>query len=248
MVFVNGQRVWMAKHRVTPGDQIEIHGQAPAPSRNWQTLTIPILLDAGDIFVVNKPAGLLSNGPCSVEAQMQAHMHNSQVRAVHRLDKGTSGCLCMARDQAAFKRMVQQFRDNRVTKIYQALVNGTPKQKGTCSAPLDGRRAITHWHVLEQTRIAALLEVRIETGRTHQIRRHLARLGHPILGDAHYHTSPIEDHRIQRIPRPMLHAAVFAAPLGVDDTVAQISAPLPVDFRKILISLNFCFDPNSIRT
>lgn len=247
-VFVNGRRVWMAKHPVMPGDQVEIHGHLPNQKKRQPPAQISILHDAIDTFVANKPPGLLSNGRNSAESCLRKQLQTDQIRCVHRLDKGTSGCLCMARSTQAFERMVTHFREHRVLKLYRALVAGQPPPQGTCHLKLDGQTAVTHWRVLEQTPIAALVQIKIETGRTHQIRRHFAHLGHPILGDFQYQTQRIDDQRIRSIARPMLHASVFEAPLHANGQTARVEAPLPSDFRSAMKSLNFCFDRQANQT
>ncbi len=247
-VFVNGRRIWMAKHLVSAKDEIEIHGFPRGQEKQPHSTQIPILHEAVDTFVVNKPAGLLSNGRNSAEACLRGQMQLNQIRAVHRLDKGTSGCLCMARSDTAFERMVEHFRQHRILKLYRAIVSGEPAASGTCTLRLDGQTAVTHWKVLEQGRGAAFVQMKIDTGRTHQIRRHFAHLGHPILGDTEYMTRRITDQRIRSLPRPMLHAAVFEAPLHPDQRITRVEAPLPADFRSALKSLNFCFDRRTNET
>lgn len=232
-VFVNHKRVWMARHALKPGDVVEIceasSSAKPTPD------TIPILFENADYLVVNKPSGLLSNGADSVEAALRNARDDTGLTAAHRLDKDTTGCLLLARNPEAFKRAVSWFREGQVLKVYQALVRDRlRKRKGSVKIPLDHEPAVTHWTVLSTTDIASHLQLKIDTGRTHQIRKHLSRMGHPILGDRHYFTGRLDDSRFRSVPRQMLHASSFQAPLGNGNKTVHVHAPLPRDFRNTL--------------
>jgi 23S rRNA pseudouridine1911/1915/1917 synthase len=230
-VFVNGHRIWMAKHRLQAGDRIEIHATADrkdkAPGR------LCILFENEFYMVADKPPGLLANGSGSLETLVQRDPAYHTCRAAHRLDRDTSGCLCFARSQTAFDTLVQAFKDDRVTKRYEALVHGSPRQReGTITIPIDGQRAVTHWRMRSAGANAAHLQLKIDTGRTHQIRKHLASIGHPLVGDRQYGTSRPTDIAGRRAPRQMLHASVFEAPLGDHDQIIRVASPLPADFRQ----------------
>ncbi len=186
-------------------------------------------------MVVDKPPGLLSNGPNSVESMLRQSGRYERIRAVHRLDKDTSGCLCLARHPAAFDRAVTWFGEDQVLKIYHALVWGAPaKASGRITVRIDGRPAITHWSVLAATADVALLQVRLDTGRTHQIRKHLSGAGFPILGDRTYFTGRLPDPRLRRVPRQMLHAHVLQAPFDDQSEQRRVTAPRPSDFKRAL--------------
>jgi 23S rRNA pseudouridine1911/1915/1917 synthase len=120
-----------------------------------------------------------------------------------------------------------------VAKEYYALVDGVPAaRRRTLRTPLDGKTAVTHYRLLDAAALAGALQVRIETGRTHQIRRHLAAIGHPVLGDPE-HGDPRVDHAILRgIPRPMLHARALGFAHPRDNTPVRVQSPIPEDIRR----------------
>ncbi len=231
-VFINGKRIWMCRHKVRPGDRIEItvtekpKKEAPTPCA--------VLFEDDDCLVIDKPAGLLANAsPNSAEARMQAKIHPS-VRAVHRLDRDTSGCLLLAKNDAAETALIEQFRNHTVKKIYHALVLGkVEKPAGTLRMPLDGQQAVTHYQRLAASSSLSYLHVEIDTGRTHQIRRHLASIGNPVAGDKQYGKQELEDPRLRRIPRQMLHAASLTFTPPSAEKPVTIRAAEPKDFAQI---------------
>lgn len=238
LVFVNGRRVWMAKHPLKAGDQIEIAAEAPSPSGKTAPSNIATLYDHAPYKVINKPPGLLSNGPESAEKWIQTQTHDPAWLAVHRLDRDTSGCLCLAHGEQAFDEAVNWFKKGLVKKTYHAIVAGIPHERsGRISKRIDGATAVTHWKTLAAHRGVALLEVTIDTGRTHQIRRHLQSIGHAVLGDKNYAGGRVTDRRWMTLPRQMLHAVRFAAPLDAKGKVIAVTAPLPADFKTALKQL-----------
>jgi len=236
-VFVNDRRVWMARHRVDAGDRIEVHAaalpQAPvdvAPGRS----PLRVLFEDARAIVVDKPAGLLSNGEDSAEEAMRMRRKDPAIRAAHRLDRDTTGCLLLARSDAVFDEAVEWFRAGRVRKIYEAIATGrVGRDLRGITRPIDGQTAVTRVTVLDANDEASHLRLAIETGRTHQIRRHLEGEGHPIAGDKTYGTSRRAGDRLRSIPRQMLHAAEIAFP-APGSGVVSVRAPLPADFRDAL--------------
>lgn len=235
-VFVNHRRVWMAKHPLEAGDVVEV--RSPKSDAAPRPRPILILHEDDEYLIVDKPAGILANGSHSAETQLQLHFNNPDLQAVHRLDRETSGCFLLAKSQAAFEAMVKVFQERAVTKIYHAIAAGhVPHSLRIIRAPIEQQEAITHLRSLRSTRAATLLQLELETGRTHQIRRHLAAAGHPLVGDKQYETRAVENDELRRAPRQMLHAAKisFAHPrTGV--TIAA-EAPEPHDFRNLKRSL-----------
>lgn len=233
LVLVNGQRIWMARHEVKAGDRITLLPSAAVPANDppkW-----PVLFANDDYLVINKPVGYVSNGPGSIEAYWQQTARWATARAVHRLDRDTTGTLCAATNEAAYARMVAAFRADQVLKIYHAIVQHGPRSSsGVIRQRLEGKTAITHWSVLRQNKDATYLKCKIETGRTHQIRKHCQQQGWPILGDRQYGCPRLRDARLHAVPRQMLHAAVLEAPLGPDGEAIRIEAPLPPDFKQTL--------------
>jgi len=235
-VLVNGRRIWMAKHEVHRKDVIEVLG---APSASTGEIEIlKTCADAGGkaagLFIVNKPAGLVTNGSSkSLEARLKRQLKQPALCAVHRLDRETSGSVIFARDEQVKAMMIPLFREQRVIKIYRAIVAGRVSKKlEKITRDIDGESATTLVNVLDAGRNASYLELRIKTGRTHQIRRHLAEVRHPVLGDKQYGgTAGIT------IPRQMLHASRLILPSPETDQPLRVSAPVPKDFRDTLKTL-----------
>jgi RluA family pseudouridine synthase len=228
-VFVNRHPVWMARHRIRRGDTVHMappRGAEPAASPD-----IPILFDDTHYLVADKPPGMESNGRDSVESRLRAEPGLDAVRAVHRLDRDTSGCLILARTAQDFDAIVERFRRHDVRKTYCALVRGPVRPRRLeITVPIEGKTALTVVRVVDANRRASHLEVEIKTGRTHQIRRHLAGLGHPILGDRHYGSGLAASDEAMAVHRPMLHAArvEFAHPRT--GRPVDVRSPCPPDF------------------
>ena len=235
-VFVNGKRVWMAKHNLKTGDLVSIL-LPPEKKGCTRDQKIPTLWQDNDYLVVNKPANLLSVGKISLERRLQEQHNNTRLRAVHRLDRDTTGCLIIAKNQSAFDNMLPLFRDRSISKTYHAIVHGFMKKgEHRISKPLQGQTAVSHVRVLDSADNAAHVSVKIETGRTHQIRIHLASFQHPVMGDPKYAGDVEKKAGVLPIPRQMLHARalVFAHP--TTGNVIRAEAPLPPDFRACLKS------------
>ena len=237
-VFVNGRRIWMAKHLLQARDVVELLPDAVALQGDKET-PIRILLDDPKFLVADKPPRLLTTGDKSLEVRLRDQLGLPALRAVHRLDKDTSGCVLFAKDEETRLALVAQFEEGRVRKLYHALV------AGNLSAPqLDIRLHIDHLPAVSHVRQvaaqtkpprAAHLTVAIETGRTHQIRIHLHHVGNPVLGDRQYFSARSGD--FPEVPRQMLHASElrFAHPQTGKPVAA--SSALPRDFRDWLRTL-----------
>lgn len=232
-VFVNRQRVWMAKHQLQKGDQVEIVIPRHKPSKT------EILWKDSHYLVVNKPAGVLTDhNPHSLEKQLQ-QTFGKGVRAVHRLDRDTSGCLIFARSQKDKKAMIPLFRNQSITKIYRAIVIGKfPHSMETIYQDIDGESAGTDVKILDQNNRASYLELSIRTGRTHQIRRHLKSVRHPVAGDKSYRGSKLKDDLLRAIPRQMLHASFLAFSHPLTQKTVRVSAPTPLDLKNALRALH----------
>lgn len=232
-VFVNRRRIWMARHQLKKGDIIEI---IPATTRKFKSSKpATVLFENADYLFVDKPAGRLANGPDSTESDLRGIRQEPQLEAIHRLDRDTSGCLWFARNATARSRAVDLFRDRTLLKVYHAIVLGPVGSKPlSIRTPIEGQPAVTHVQPLSSTARASHVKVQIETGRTHQIRKHLAGIGHPVLGDSQYLTASIDDPLLRKIPRQMLHAAVLQMTLPGQAKPLRVEAHLPTDFKNTL--------------
>jgi 23S rRNA pseudouridine1911/1915/1917 synthase len=187
------------------------------------------------LLVVNKPPGLLSVGADSVEERLRRAPHHAGVACVHRLDRDTSGCLLLAKRADAQEAAIALFRTRRISKQYHAIVTGQLRvESRRIRKPVAGRDAVTMIRTLDASQEASHLLARIETGRTHQIRKHLASLGHPVLGDRRYATAaPVTDRSLS-VPRQMLHASRLRFSHPVTGAALRVDAALPRDFRECL--------------
>lgn len=243
LVFVNGRRIWMARHPLQTRDVVEILSSAlPRPSSSRAsaapraTAPIRILLDGPAFLVADKPPNLLSVGDRSLETRLRDQLSLPAIRAVHRLDKDTTGAILFSKTPEARDALVAQFEATSVKKLYHAIVAGSlPEPLLEIDTPIDRLPALSRVRLLSAVRRpypAAHVAVSIETGRTHQIRIHLHSVGCPVLGDRHYFT-PLSA-RAREVPRPMLHAATLRFLHPVTNTPLSVSSPLPRDFLATL--------------
>jgi 23S rRNA pseudouridine1911/1915/1917 synthase len=230
-VLVNGKRIWIARHQLNGGEQLEVIAEQEASKK------IRILHKDGQLIVADKPAGILTNGPSSLETTLRTQLKLPTLRAVHRLDRHTSGCLLFTSSETIYKALVEQFRSRNILKIYHAIVHGKWEDRGKqLRAKIDGLDAITSVRLLDGCAMASHLAVRIETGRTHQIRKHLALAGYPVLGDREHGRQRLEDTRLRMVPRQMLHNTVLEFDNPKDRTRVRVTSPLPGDFKSCLNS------------
>ena len=234
LVIIDG-RAAAKSDRLLPGSQLDVtFPQEPDPLEVRAEIVegITIIHDDDDIVVVDKPVGVAVHpsmgwtGPTVV-----GHLRGAGYRIatggaperrgiVQRLDVGTSGVMVIAKSETAYSRLKNAFRHRQVDKTYHALVQGHPDPlAGTIDAPIgrhtksdwkfavheDGKHSVTHYSTLEAHRFASLLEVHLETGRTHQIRVHMAALKHPCVGDLTYGADPTLAKRVG-LERQWLHA------------------------------------------
>lgn len=231
-LFVNGRRIWMARHRLATGDVIELTHSNPTPRAEAP----PNILYRDDmLLVIDKPRGRYTVGTRSLETELRNTPAYASLCAVHRLDRDTTGCLLFAMTPAIKTRLIDQFRKRTVRKSYDTLVFGRVTfRHRTIRLPLDGHLAITHVHVLQTSDHATHLEVHIETGRTHQIRRHLAAIGHPLIGDKYYGAGIVCPPAMRDVARQMLHARRLRFRHPLTNACLAIEAPLPHDFNECL--------------
>lgn len=230
-VLVNGRRVWMKNHLVKEDDRIEVLTEDRAPTIPSK---IQILWQDDDYLIVNKPAFLLTNASDnSLEARLRKQLKNNEIYAVHRLDKETSGCVIFSKSAAAKTEMIPLFKGHDIMKIYRAITIGSfPKNWNEIRTDIGGFMSTTRVKTLDANKYTSYLELRIETGRTHQIRRHLADKRYPVLGDKKYAGTGNELSLAQ--PRQMLHAYRLIFPHPRTRETIRVLAPFPPDFRKCL--------------
>lgn len=193
-------------------------------------------------FMLVHPTGQTPTGTISnlVAAHYEKRGVVYRVRPLHRLDRDTSGCILFAKTKAAHQHYEEHQRKGRLYRVYHALVEGSIPPEGTIEAPIaidesapnrrivakDGKKALTVYKRLTLQEAQSLVEVRIPTGRTHQIRVHLAHVGHPVIGDAMY------GHRRTPYTRQCLHACALHFIPFEDEKVLTVSAPLDDNFGK----------------
>lgn len=238
-VFVNQRRVWMARHPLQAGDEVEVIGFRPAsaPTRPATPPRVRVLRETADWLAVDKPPGLLTNGPDSVESLLRVQRQESGLEAVHRLDRDTSGCLLLARHAQARDHLLALFEQHAVKKTYLAIVLGAfPPDLKRVDKRLDGLEAITDFRVRDAHARASLIEARPQTGRTHQLRLHVRAVGHPLAGDKTYATGELHHEALRRLPRQMLHAWRLAWTDASGEEI-KLEVPWPADFQHALRAL-----------
>ena len=261
-VDVDGARV-SKSDRLTPGAWLEVRlPKAPAPPENRveEVVGMTVLYSDDDIVAVDKPAGVAAHasvgwtGPTVLGGLAAAGfrittsgIHERQ-GIVHRLDVGTSGVMVVALSERAYTILKRAFKQRTVDKRYHALVQGHPDpSSGTIDAPIgrhrgpewkfavteDGRHSITHYDTVEAFRAASLLDVHLETGRTHQIRVHFAALHHPCVGDLTYGADPTLAKKLG-LDHQWLHARSLVFTHPGDGRRMEITAPYPPDLQHAL--------------
>ncbi len=232
-VFINGRRIWMARHTLKPNDRVEGPGSAPATAP--ASAPLRVLFQDEHYVIIDKPAGLLADGPDSAETTLREQLQAPELRAAHRIDRDTSGCLLFARNAEAFDAVVEAFKAGTVLKVYHALVAGRVSDAHrTIDRPLDNQPAVTHLQVLDANEQASHLRLKIDTGRTHQIRLHMLRIGHPLLGERTYGQRLVLPPDVRHVERQMLHAAALQFESPQTKRTLRAEAPLPSDFERWL--------------
>ena len=251
------------------GDQVSIELPAPVPtSAQPEDIPVPVLYEDADLVVVNKPAGMVVHPAAGHNSGtlVNALLHHvddlsgigGELRPgiVHRLDKGTSGVMVVAKHDAAHEALARQFADREVDKEYVALVWGVVQAGRRIDLPIGrdpndrqkmsarsrrARSAVTRITRAQHLKGVTLCQVAIATGRTHQIRVHLNAIGHPIVGDPTYggvrQRVPQDLRPVLRLERPFLHAARLAFTHPTEGREMSFDAPLPDDLQQVLDQL-----------
>jgi len=274
-VLVNGKTV-KATHTPRAGERVEVRWPEPKPAVALpEDIPLDILHEDEILLVLNKPPGLVVHPASGHEDKtlVNALLHHCRGQLsgiggvarpgiVHRLDKDTSGCMVVAKNDDAHLALSAQFASRKVQKIYHAIVCGEmAREKGEIRAAIArhsshrkcmavdeefGREAHTSYRVLERLNAATLAEALLHTGRTHQIRVHFKFLGYPLVGDAtygHRQNQRLEELTGYSAPRQMLHAFFLGFIHPRTGRRMQFEAPLPEDFRDALAALKLEDEP-----
>ncbi len=253
-----------AKRKVFGGERIDFDPAAVPSAPTFaqaEDIALSIVFEDEQLIVIDKPAGLVvhpGNGQPD-GTMLNALLHHAPQLAevpragiVHRLDKDTSGLLVVAKTLTAQTELVRQLQARTVKRHYLALALGQMERDGTVDAPMGrhpvqrtrmavvrsgGKEARTHFSVRERFARCTLLECRLDTGRTHQIRVHMAAIGHPLAGDPVYGKTCSGDPRLDAFKRQALHAWRLALMHPADGLERQWEAPLPTDFAALLDDL-----------
>ena len=233
-VFVNGKRIWMAKAKLRPGDEVEVQLEEEAKRGKGFSDKLSILHQDESIIIINKPSGIESIGEKGVEGRLAAQLGVPAIFACHRLDRDTSGCFVVAKSEEIAKAMEAHFRARAVNKVYLALAEGELTDHDfMVDQRLDGKEASTRFIVAGRGRGGVFLDVRPVTGRTHQIRRHLQTVGARLLGERNYLGKIKASEAMRLTRRQMLHAHKLDMPSLKDASRRlKISAPIPADFME----------------
>lgn len=231
-VFVDRARVKVAGRPVKPGQKIEVN-IGGAVERTEPPLAPRIVFTDDSIIIVDKPAGLVTAPtPEASRGDLldQLGKQLGEVYLVHRLDLPTSGLLVFARTREANKKLGDAFKLHDVDREYRAVAVGEVAAQ-TIDRPIDRRRAVTHIAPVEALPGATIVSCRLETGRTHQIRIHLAGIGHPVAGDRS-HGGEVERAFRPRPPRLALHACVLGFAHPTTGERVRWESPLPADLAS----------------
>ena len=270
-VLVNGKPA-KASYKVHPNDEIELELVAPTSTQfTPENIPLEIVYEDDALIVINKPAGLVVHPAAGISSGTLANalaFHFDQLSQqagairpgiVHRIDKDTSGLLAIAKTELAHERLGDQFRERSVFKSYLALVHGVvERESGRIDQPLardprnrtrmaivrGGRSALSLYRVQRRFDRFTLLAVEIKTGRTHQIRVHLAGIKHPVVGDDVYgggRDNTVRDPKlkaeIRKLGRQFLHAAELGFQHPITGAELRFQAPLPAELQQLLATL-----------
>lgn len=261
-VFVNGKNE-KESYKIKVNDNITIQIEEPKSSKlEAQDIPLNIIYEDNDIIVINKPKGMVvhpgnGNPDNTLVNAVLAHCKGSlsgiggEIRPgiVHRIDKDTSGLIIVAKNDKSHINLSEQIKNHEVTKIYTALVKGNisedeatidmpigrdKKDRKKMSVTRDGKEAVSHIKVVKRYGNYTLIRVKIDTGRTHQIRVHMAKIGHPVVGDEVYSSGKNEF----GVKGQMLHSTILKFKHPISGKEIMLEAPLPRYFEDVLSKLD----------
>ena len=268
-VTVNGKIVNKAREKVFGGEYIEIQAEMEDEVRfEPENIPLNIVYEDDDILVINKPKDLVvhpgAGNPNGTILNALLYHYPSIVEVpragiVHRLDKDTTGLMVVAKTVPAQTHLVTALQKRQITREYEAVASGIMTQGGKVDEPMArhptkrtamavhpmGKTAVTHYRIMERFRNYTRLRLRLETGRTHQIRVHMAHIAHPLLGDQLYGGRPRPPKGaseeflsvLRNFKRQALHAAMLRLNHPITDELMEWHAPLPEDFIELLEAL-----------
>lgn len=271
-VSINGQPARKAGQKVRGGDRVELWHEPDEPIRlTPQDIPLSIVHCDAHLAVVNKPAGMvvhpsrghrdgtLVNALLHHLGTLSPSDQHERPGIVHRLDQDTTGLLVVARDRMTHVALSEALKARTVSRYYLAVCMGSkladtgtiegfygrhPKHRLKMTGRLDGgKRAVTHWRVLARAQTMTFIAVKLETGRTHQIRVHLSEAGHPVVGDRLYGRQPpkggggvlaIESAHARRMPRQALHATALGFLHPATGAALRLTSALPEDMQELV--------------
>lgn len=258
-VLVNGEPK-KSSYRLEDGDEVTADlPELKSPDIEPENIPLDILYEDDSILMVNKPKGMVVHPSAGhytgtlvnavlwhCQGQLSGINGVSRPGIVHRIDKDTTGVLVVCKNDAAHNAVAAQLKEHSITRKYRAIVHGVIKEdEGTVDAPIgrhpterkkmasgvkNGKRAVTHYRVLERFQGYTYVECQLETGRTHQIRVHMASIHHPLLGDTVYGAAKDSHH----LEGQTLHAMVLGLIHPVTGEYLEVEAPLPEYFENLL--------------
>ncbi|ACY12748.1 pseudouridine synthase, RluA family [Haliangium ochraceum DSM 14365] len=262
-VFIDGSRCTDAGQRLRAGQEVGLHMSAPRPQTRGAR--VRIAYEDAHVVVIDKPVDVSSvpyerreTGTAmdllrEAWRKLRPDAGRTPLHVVHRIDKATSGLLAFAKTKRAELGLAAQFRQHTLERAYLCVAHGAVRAqriesrlvrdrgdglRGSTRAPNQGKRAVTHVEVLEELARASLCQVRLETGKTHQIRIHLAERGHPLVGERVYkRDAEFRGHTLIDAPRLMLHAATLGFAHPITGERVFVESPLPENFAAVLARL-----------
>lgn len=257
------------RDRVVGGETIVIKGTLKTqPTFAAQPIDLDVIYEDEALLVINKPVGMVVHPAAGNpnNTLLNALLHHAptlqslpRAGIIHRLDKDTSGLLIVAKTPAALLRLTKQMKARRITRIYQAVVTGVMTSGGTIDEPIGrhpiqrkrmtvtetGKPSVTHYRIIERFRFHTLIKVQLETGRTHQIRVHMAHIRYPILGDALYGgrlqlpkgASPEIVTQLRQFRHQALHACELSLTHPETGKTISLQAPIPSDMSELIAVL-----------
>lgn len=266
LIVINGQSATKST-RLSEGDALTVDLPAPRPVIDVAPAVVPdmtIIYEDADIVVVDKPVGVAAHpspgwdgptvlgGLAALGHRLSTSGADERQGIVHRLDVGTTGVMVVAKSEAAYTSLKRQFKERTVDKVYHALVQGyLDPSAGTIDAPIgrhpkhdykwaitvNGKPSVTHYETLEVFGSASLVEIHLETGRTHQIRVHMAALRHPCVGDTTYGADPVLAKRLG-LNRQWLHARELSIDHPITGKRMTFTSEYPPDLAHALAEIS----------